>query len=561
MHTAVFMECEVAAAPAAADIPPGFLQGVVIRAYHLDILLDVERATYSGEVEISLDVRPGSSRSTFYLHAAPGLNLSASTVNGIPAAIVRDKSSLTHVARIELAAGASPCTGANVIKVKFAGSMSKTRTDGIYMTMSGGASKKMPRGAATPPDGLGGREGEGQRKTKEDEEDEDEREEGGEEEEGEERGGEKGGRHGEGGGVGAADPLRSDDTAGETTAAAAAAAAALLVIGTHLEPTHARELFPCVDLPSSKAVFRLTLRGVPRHLQAISNTPVQRSQDENGTTTVTFRPTPSMPTYVFGFWVGDFHCVSTRASTIAAVQKTGAEEERSGEEEEEQEEKVEVLINVHVVKGVGLEGAEFALDLASRVFDLFSRLFSVRYPMQKLDLIALPNMHGLGMENFGAITCLQVRNNQCRCRSMLARHLVRFTFRHMASSIAAPLLHQSCAGTVVKYLAHRRVDNHAANHVIFRVKNAQDYLLVTADTTFVRRRRIARLICHEVSHMWYGDIVTPESFDELWLKEVRCIRFKCLHPCGTRSKFLAVSAAVSLSSILDPGSLDWGCSI
>lgn len=50
----------------------------------------------------------------------------------------------------------------------------------------------------------------------------------------------------------------------------------------------------------------------------------------------------------------------------------------------------------------------------------------------------------------------------------------------------------------------------------------QEYLLVTADTPFVRRRRIARLICHEVSHMWYGDIVTPESFDELWLKEVRC---------------------------------------
>lgn len=45
-------------------------------------------------------------------------------------------------------------------------------------------------------------------------------------------------------------------------------------------------------------------------------------------------------------------------------------------------------------------------------------------------------------------------------------------------------------------------------------------MLVTPDTTFVRRRRIARLICHEVCHQWYGDIVTPESFDELWLKEV-----------------------------------------
>lgn len=48
--------------------------------------------------------------------------------------------------------------------------------------------------------------------------------------------------------------------------------------------------------------------------------------------------------------------------------------------------------------------------------------------------------------------------------------------------------------------------------------------MVTPDTTFVRRRRIARLICHEISHMWYGDLVTPNSFDELWLKEVRLLR-------------------------------------
>lgn len=48
----------------------------------------------------------------------------------------------------------------------------------------------------------------------------------------------------------------------------------------------------------------------------------------------------------------------------------------------------------------------------------------------------------------------------------------------------------------------------------------QDYMLVNRETSFVRRRRIARLICHEVCHQWYGDIVTPESFDELWLKEV-----------------------------------------
>ncbi|CAM9607841.1 unnamed protein product [Ectocarpus fasciculatus] len=163
-----------------------------------------------------------------------------------------------------------------------------------------------------------------------------------------------------------------------------------------------------------------------------------------------------MPTYVFGFWVGDFHCVSARALMTGAVRSSSdmslppspPPRTRLAAEEEEA-----VEINVHVVRGVGLEGVEFALGFATRAFELFSRLFSVRFPIPKLDLIGLPQMHGLGMENFGAITCLQ------------------------------------------------------------------EYLVVTPDTTFVRRRRIARLICHEISHMWYGDLVTPHSFDELWLKE------------------------------------------
>lgn len=65
--------------------------------------------------------------------------------------------------------------------------------------------------------------------------------------------------------------------------------------------------------------------------------------------------------------------------------------------------------------------------------------------------------------------------------------------------------------------------------------SGQEYLVVTPDTTFVRRRRIARLICHEISHMWYGDLVTPHSFDELWLKEVRLL---CFAPWPTASHFI-----------------------
>lgn len=78
------------------------------------------------------------------------------------------------------------------------------------------------------------------------------------------------------------------------------------------------------------------------------------------------------------------------------------------------------------------------------------------------------------------------------------------------SALNPPTKYRSCGEVTTKLIARL-----ACPHV------EQNYMLVTADTGFVRRRRIARLICHEVCHQWYGDIVTPQSFDELWLKEVR----------------------------------------
>lgn len=154
--------------------------------------------------------------------------------------------------------------------------------------------------------------------------------------------------------------------------------------------------------------------------------------------TVSFQPTPLMPTYVFGFWVADFHCLTTRALATGVDGAAGPllcceslapalpplpatsrplspvppppfspllplppEEEIRCDEET-------VEVSVQVLSSVSLEGAEFALDLARRAFELFSRLFSVRFPLAKLDLLGMPRMHGLGMENFGAITLLQV---------------------------------------------------------------------------------------------------------------------------------------------------------
>ncbi|KAG5176146.1 hypothetical protein JKP88DRAFT_351206 [Tribonema minus] len=171
---------------------------------------------------------------------------------------------------------------------------------------------------------------------------------------------------------------------------------------SHMEPAHCRKVFPCLDLPHMKAIFELQLAGVPEGAVAVSNTPVRKE----GGGRVTFEPTPLMSTYLLGKWCMD------------------------------------------------VEDARYALELTRAAFEFFSALFEgAPYPLNKLDLICVPAMRGIGMENYGAITL------------------------------------------------------------------RQDFMLLHADAAFARRRRAARLVCHEVSHQWYGNLATPRSFDDLWLKE------------------------------------------
>jgi puromycin-sensitive aminopeptidase len=40
-----------------------------------------------------------------------------------------------------------------------------------------------------------------------------------------------------------------------------------------------------------------------------------------------------------------------------------------------------------------------------------------------------------------------------------------------------------------------------------------------ATLTFDEKKRVAEVICHELAHMWYGDLVTMAWWDDLWLNE------------------------------------------
>src|SRR4029077_9829085 len=55
------------------------------------------------------------------------------------------------------------------------------------------------------------------------------------------------------------------------------------------------------------------------------------------------------------------------------------------------------------------ERGQYALDSAIRLLRYYNDYFGVRYPLPKLDLIALPGGFGGAMENWGGITFFEAR--------------------------------------------------------------------------------------------------------------------------------------------------------
>src|SRR3954468_9449696 len=154
------------------------------------------------------------------------------------------------------------------------------------------------------------------------------------------------------------------------------------LLTSKLEPADARRIFPCWDEPAFKASFALSVR-VPRHFLAVGNMPVVREEPlEPGLKRVAFAPTPKMSTYLFVLTVGELERITAEADgvTIGIVATTGK-----------------------AAKG------QFALDSAAKLLAWFNDYFGVKYPLPKLDLIAVPGGFGGAMENWGGITFFESR--------------------------------------------------------------------------------------------------------------------------------------------------------
>ena len=146
---------------------------------------------------------------------------------------------------------------------------------------------------------------------------------------------------------------------------------------TQFESTDARRAFPSFDEPAFKATFAVTLV-IDKADTAISNTNITHDEPVNGDKhAITFAVTPRMSTYLLAFLVGDFKCLSGSSDGVPIRACATPDQVQYG---------------------------AFALSAAEYVLHYYNTYFGIKYPMPKLDMIAIPDFEAGAMENFGAIT-------------------------------------------------------------------------------------------------------------------------------------------------------------
>ncbi len=148
------------------------------------------------------------------------------------------------------------------------------------------------------------------------------------------------------------------------------------IITTQCEAPYARRIFPCFDEPDKKATFNISVK-INKNLVAISNMPIKSESIENNIKKIEFKTTPKMPTYLFYLGIGQFEYIEDNyKNTKLRVITTPGKKEKG----------------------------KFALDLAKKYLEYFENYSEIPYPLEKLDLLAIPDFAAGAMENWGAMT-------------------------------------------------------------------------------------------------------------------------------------------------------------
>ena len=166
------------------------------------------------------------------------------------------------------------------------------------------------------------------------------------------------------------------------------------MIVTQFESTDARRAMPCWDEPAYKASFTLHLT-TAANLTAVSNMPIKEtkpatsaastpSTSASATTTATdgalvthtFDKSPVMSSYLYAWVVGEFDHLEDKTADGTVVR-------------------------VYTPVGKKEQG-KFALECAMRILPFYNTFFKHKYPLPKLDMLAIADFAAGAMENWYA---------------------------------------------------------------------------------------------------------------------------------------------------------------
>lgn len=145
---------------------------------------------------------------------------------------------------------------------------------------------------------------------------------------------------------------------------------------TQFEAADARRAFPCWDRPDAKATFDVSMI-IDSDMDAISNMPAIKTRKVGKRKMVIFDTTPVMSTYLLYMGVGEFDRIESRYKNVR--------------------------VGVVTTRG-NRKRAKFALYMTKKLLGYYENYFGIRYPLPKLDMIAVPDFASGAMENWGAIT-------------------------------------------------------------------------------------------------------------------------------------------------------------
>ena len=145
---------------------------------------------------------------------------------------------------------------------------------------------------------------------------------------------------------------------------------------SQMEATDARVAFPNFDEPAYKATFDMTAI-VDKGDTAISNGEIVSDTPGPGDKhTIKFATSPKMSSYLVALTVGDWKCVSDHTDGV----------------------------KVSVCTVPGKENlAQFPLAASKYILHYYNSYYGIKYPLPKLDNIAVPDFQAGAMENWGAI--------------------------------------------------------------------------------------------------------------------------------------------------------------